>query len=59
MWELCGKDRMIEATGEGMSPEEWKAAALNRLFQEQGKTGQPGQITAETVRHGDRKAKRA
>jgi len=32
---------------------EWKAAALNRLFQEQGVTGQPGRITASTVRHGE------
>lgn len=31
---------------------EWKAAELNRLFQEQGLTGQPGRITPETVRHG-------
>jgi hypothetical protein len=35
---------------------EWKAAALNRLFQEQGVTGRPGRITAATVRHGERKA---
>jgi hypothetical protein len=34
---------------------EWKAAALNRLFQEQGTSGQPGRITAATVRHGERK----
>lgn len=34
---------------------EWKAAALNRVFKEQGVTGQPGQITAATVRHGERK----
>jgi hypothetical protein len=32
---------------------EWKAAALNRLFQEQGVTGQSGQITAATIRHGE------
>ena len=32
---------------------EWKAAALNRLFQEQGVTGRPGRITAATVRHGE------
>jgi hypothetical protein len=37
---------------DGISPEEWKAATLNRLFLEQGVTGQPGRITAETVRHG-------
>jgi hypothetical protein len=35
---------------------EWQAATLNRLFQEQGATGQPGRITAATVRHGERKA---
>lgn len=34
---------------------DWKAAALNRLFQEQGTSGQPGRITAATVRHGERK----
>ena len=33
---------------------EWKAAALNRLFLEQGTSGQPGRITAETVLHGER-----
>jgi hypothetical protein len=32
---------------------EWKAAALNRLFQEQGTAGLPGRITAATVRHGE------
>jgi hypothetical protein len=32
---------------------EWKAVALNRLFLEQGAIGQPGRITAETVRHGE------
>jgi hypothetical protein len=37
---------------------EWKAAALNRLFQEQGITGQPGRITAATVRHGEAGRKR-
>ena len=34
---------------------EWKAATLNRLFQEQGVLGQ-GTITAATVRHGERRA---
>jgi hypothetical protein len=37
---------------------EWKAAALNRLFQEQGVTGQPGRITAATVLHGEAGRKR-
>ncbi len=31
---------------------EWKARELNWLFQEQGVTGGPGHITAETVRDG-------
>jgi hypothetical protein len=38
---------------QGVSWAEWKAAALNRLFQEQGVTGQPGRITAATVRDGE------
>ena len=33
---------------------EWKAAALNKLFKEQGVTGQPGRITAATVEHGEK-----
>ena len=37
-----------------MSWAEWKAAALNRLFLEQGTSGQPGRITTETVLHGER-----
>lgn len=32
---------------------DWRAAVLNRLFQDQGMTGQPGRITAATVRHGE------
>jgi hypothetical protein len=32
---------------------EWKAEALNRLFREQGIIGQPGRITAATIRHGE------
>ncbi len=37
---------------------EWKAAMLNRLFREQGVTGQPGRITAATVRHGEASIRR-
>jgi len=37
----------------GVSWTEWKAVALNQLFQEQGRTGEPGRITAETIRHGE------
>jgi hypothetical protein len=36
----------------GVSWAEWKAAALNRLFLEQGVTGKPGRFTAATVRGG-------
>jgi len=34
---------------------EWQAAALNRLFLEQGATGQPGRITPETIRRLEQK----
>lgn len=34
---------------------DFKAATLNRLFQELGTSGKPGRITAVTVRHGERK----
>lgn len=37
---------------QGVPWAEWKAAALNRLFQDQGVTGLPGRITAATVLHG-------
>ena len=47
----------LNAASEGISPEERKAAALNRLFQERGVTGQPGRITAATVRNGEWKAR--
>jgi hypothetical protein len=32
---------------------EWKARMLNRLFLEQGVTGQAGRIMPETIRHGE------
>jgi hypothetical protein len=41
----------LEDEPEGIPWAEWKAAALNRLFREQGVTGRPGRITAATVRH--------
>ena len=53
------RDRMLNEMGwcsKGIPWAEWKAAALNRLFQEQGTTGKPGRITAATVRHGEKKA---
>lgn len=58
--ELAGFKRTLngsicpEAASEGVSPEELKAAALNRLFLEQGASGQPGKITASTIHHGER-----
>jgi len=36
-----------------MSWAEWKAGALNQLFLDLGSTGQPGRITADTIRHGE------
>ena len=36
----------------GLSPEEWEAGELNRLFREHGSTGGPGHVRAETIRHG-------
>jgi hypothetical protein len=45
-----------DTAGARLSPEALKAAALNKLFQEQGVTGQPGRIKAETVRDGEHKA---
>ncbi|MCE5308531.1 MAG: hypothetical protein LLG20_12910 [Acidobacteriales bacterium] len=53
------RDRMLKEMSwcsKGIPWAEWKAAALNRLFQEQCFTGKPGRITAATVRHGERKA---
>jgi hypothetical protein len=38
-----------------MSWAEWKAAALNRQFEEQGVTGEPSRITAATALHGERR----
>jgi len=38
----------------GVPLSEWKAAEVNRVLQEQGTSGQPGRIAAETVRHGER-----
>lgn len=39
-------------TNDDSSWAELKAGGLNRLFRDQGKTGEPGRITAATVRHG-------
>jgi len=63
--DMPGESPIIQATPQrtnvavdrepGVSWMEWKAAALNRLFQEQGVTGQPSRITAATVEHGEKK----
>jgi hypothetical protein len=42
------------AAGAAISWYESKARMLNQLFAEQGVAGQPGRITAATVRHGER-----
>jgi len=51
--QVTGLD-YVSPDAAGIPWAEWKAAALNRLFQEHGTSGQPGRITAETVRHGER-----
>jgi hypothetical protein len=53
-WKV--RDRMLQEMGwcsKANSWAEWKAAGLNRLFQEQGVTGRPGRITAATILHGE------
>ncbi len=53
-WKV--RDRLLQEMGwcsKANSWAEWKAARLNRLFQEQGVTGRPGRITAATVLHGE------
>ena len=55
-WKV--RDRMLQEMGwcsKASSWADWKAAALNRLFLEQGVTGRSGRITAATVLHGERK----
>jgi hypothetical protein len=52
----AGEDyQALEAETKGMSWAEWKAAELNRLFEDQGVTGEPSRITAATVQHGERR----
>ncbi len=43
---------------QGVPWAQWKAAALNQLFQEQGTSRQPGQITAATVSQSMRPGKK-
>lgn len=50
-WHTSGTTALAEAAR--VSWAEWKAAMLNRLFQEQGIIGQPGRITSPTIRHGE------
>ena len=48
------RDRMLEEmdwSPDGMIWAEWKAQSLNRLFQDQGVTGQPAKVTAAGVHH--------
>lgn len=55
-WKV--RNRLLQEMGwcsKANSWAEWKAARLNRLFQEQGVTGRPGHITAATVLHGEKK----
>ncbi len=46
---------LATASEQVMSWAEWKAGAINQLFLEQGTTGQPGRIAADTIRHGERR----
>jgi len=50
------RDQEPRLGGSGPKWAEWKAAMLNRLFQQHGTSGQPGRITPTTVRHSGRKA---
>lgn len=57
-WKV--RDRMLKEMGwysAAGSWTEWKASAMNRLFEQQGVTRRPGRITAATVRHGERARK--
>jgi hypothetical protein len=54
------RDRMLEEMGwrpNGIPWAEWKAQSLNKLFLEQGVTGEPGRIKPATVLHGERRRK--
>jgi len=56
-WKI--RDRILsemDLHSKGIPWAEWKAAALNRLFQGQGVTGTPGRIIAATVKHGEQRA---
>jgi hypothetical protein len=54
-WDV--RDQMLSEMNcgqQGLQWAEWKAATLNQLFLQLGRTGETGRITAETVRHGER-----
>jgi len=51
---LPQRANLAGARERGASWAAWKAAALNRLFQEQGVTGQPSRIMAATVEDGQK-----
>ncbi len=38
--------------------EQWRADSLNSLFYALGKTGEPGRILPQTVRHGEQNSER-
>lgn len=48
-----GLGMFLEDNARWISWYQWKAEALNRLFRQQGRTGEPGNIIAETVLHGE------
>ena len=53
-WKV--RDRMLAEMGWNPEPVLWaqyQAERLNKLFQEQGATEQPGKVRLETVRHGE------
>jgi len=50
------KIRRVPERETGMSWIEWTAGALNQLFQQQGRTGEPGRIMGATICHAERTA---
>jgi hypothetical protein len=50
------KPRRVPDHEQSVSWAEWRAAALNRLFQQQGTSRQPGRITPATILDGERRA---
>jgi hypothetical protein len=52
--DLVPHDQQGFTLTHGVPWAEWKAAALNLLFQDQGVTREPGRISAVTILHGER-----